>query len=65
MSTKTCFALSPNIVFRLPGLPGSSCCPLRAWVKYASHIRLLKESPAFILPSGVPLSGKTLPRALD
>lgn len=55
---------APPVVFRLPALPNSVCCLVRAWPRYAATAQGNPENPAFIMPSGLPLPAKTLLRAL-
>ena len=64
VSTKTRFASAPPIIFRLPVQPGSVCCPVNAWLRYANSVTLTARSPAFVLPTGRYLSACTLLRAL-
>ena len=63
-SSKTRFASLPHVTFRLPALPCSNCCPVRAWNNYRGFSMLQSDSPAFLLPSGSPLTAKILLRAL-
>ena len=44
----------------MPFLPKSNCCPLRAWIRYPRGINPVNETPAFLLPSGAPLTAPTL-----
>ena len=60
LSTKTRSRGKAPAVFSLPMIPGSEFCPLNAWQKYAASVSLLPSSPAFVLPSGVPLTSPVL-----
>ena len=63
-STKTRSSVAIPVIFRLPLVPSSSCCPVTAWTHYVSTCNPLPDSPALLLPTGSPLSARTLLRAL-
>ena len=63
-STKTRSQALPPVVFRLPAMPGSPCCPVTAWQEYSNTVCSLPQSPAFVLPDNSPLSARHLLRAL-
>ena len=63
-STKTHFASSPSVVFKIPQISASLCCPVTAWSEYTQTVNLLLDSPALVLPTGEPLTARILLRAL-
>ena len=63
-STKMHYATACPVVFRLPAIPSSSCCPIIAWSKYIRTMSLTPDSMALLLLNGSPLSAKTLLRTL-
>ena len=63
-STKTCTRSSPPILFRLPRLKNSLCCPVRAWHKYLSLQLPKVQGPALLLPTGDPLTARHLTSCL-
>lgn len=63
-SSKTRSSSDPPVVFRLPAIIGSPCCPVAAWDNYSRVVTLLPESPAFLLADGTKLTLTTLTRAL-
>ena len=63
-STKTHFASYPSIIFKIPSILFSVCCPVTAWHNYIHTVNILPDSPALVLPSGEALTAKILLRAL-
>lgn len=63
-TTKTRSAAYPPLVFRLPALPSSPCCPVQAWVRYAKHLHPPPGSPAFLLNDGSALTVTALAKLL-
>ena len=64
-STKTRCSSVPPVIFSLPYIPGSPCCPETAWKLYTQTVpHLAANSPAFVLPNGSWLTVKVLSRAL-
>lgn len=48
----------------LPRIPGSNCCPVKAWRRYRQHTRLQRDRPALLMPCGSPLTAPTLTAAM-
>lgn len=63
-SSKTRSRIAPPVVFILPAIPNSPCCPVLAWRRYARLLVPPPASPALLLPSGKPLTAKQLLHAL-
>ena len=53
-----------SFTLALPKIPGSECCPLRAWLRYRRTTHTRSDQPALVLPSGLPLTAPTLTAAL-
>lgn len=64
-STKTRTRSDPPLVFSLPAIPHSPCCPRSAWLSYASRLLMPPDAPAFVLPSSRFLTVKLLARTLS
>ena len=64
ISTKSHPATFAPVIFRLPALENSVCCPVTAWKLYIATVNPSPSSPAFLLPNGEPLSRHVLTRAL-
>ena len=62
-STKTTRGHAQSFLIHIPA-SHASCCPVRAWDRYASAQILRPLEPAFMLPKGGPLLGHTLVSAL-
>lgn len=54
-SSKTIKSSLKACNMKLPAIPGSPCCPLKAWADYERYAPLTPASPAFITRSGEPL----------
>ena len=54
-SLKTKCGGSPGYAVRLLRIPGSKCCPVRAWKRYISTTNVPPLGPAFIHLDGRPL----------
>lgn len=59
-STKTRSATAPPVVFCLPAIPLSPCCPVTGWTNYLQTVTHLPANGlAFVLPNGTYLTAKT------
>ena len=59
-STKTRSSAAIPVTFRLPVVPSSTCCPVKAWSDYVRTCNPAPGSLALLLPTGLPLSAWTL-----
>lgn len=63
-STKTTRRQGQTYYVCLPRVPGSSCCPVRIWKRYAAATPISKSGPALLLRTGEPLMAHTFLLAL-
>lgn len=63
-SSKTRSKSSPPLVFTLPAIPNSLCCPVNAWKRYVRSIVIPPAGPALLRPTGVPLTSSHLLQVL-
>lgn len=63
-STKTRWRSGPPTNIAVPAIPGSPCCPVQAWLSYASQGNLHLQGPAFVTISGEPLRASALTAAI-